>query len=158
GEVLAALPALAERYDVIKLEALPWQGPYYQRRIGELGARSLYLPRHPAVGAAAYFVTQAAARRLADAIVPIREPVDHTIVDYALHGFRFAELFPHPARQEERMTANERERLALERFAPTQEFKWRKRGHKLARRWRQRLYELRHLGPWTLWTPQEKTT
>jgi glycosyl transferase family 25 len=158
AEVLAALPALAPRYDLIKLEGLPWMGPYYFRELAVHGSRRLCLPRYPAVGAAAYFVTQKAARRLVQAIVPVREPVDHTVVDYSLHGYTFAELFPYPARQGEDVSANEQERRDLPRFKPTGAYKWRKRGHKFARRWRQRLYELQHLGVWTLWTPQEKTT
>lgn len=152
--VLRAVPNLG--FDVVKLEGLPWMGPYYQRKRGALGARTLYLPRFPAVGAAAYYVSNRAAQIFHDVIVPIAEPVDHTIGDYALHDFTFAELFPYPALQPPLVTANEQERIDKAKAKPGAAYKWRKRGHKAARRWRQRLYELKHLGIWTLWTPQEK--
>ncbi|MET0181629.1 MAG: glycosyltransferase family 25 protein [Caulobacterales bacterium] len=155
ANVLRAAPSLG--YDVVKLEGLPWMGHYYQRKIGELGARALYLPRYPAVGAAAYYVSNKAAQIFLDVIVPVIEPVDHTVIDYARHDFTFAEVFPYPALQPRIVTANEQERIEKRKEKPSASYKWRKRAHKAARRWRQRLYEMRHLGVWTLFTPQEKS-
>ena len=158
--VANALPDLTPRFDLVKLEGTPWDGRYYQRKIGELNGRNLYLPRYPAVGSAGYFVTQYAARKLRQALLPLAEPIDHTLVDYSLHGYRFAEIFPHPVCQEDLPTplAAERARIAAQVKKPTFSYKMRKRTHKFMRRWRQRIYEVRHLGVWTLWTPPEITT
>ncbi len=158
ADVVAALPDLLRRFDLVKLEGMAWQGRYAQRRIGALGARDLLLPRYPAVGAAAYAINARAAEKLGAVIVPIVEPVDHTITDYALHDLRFAEIFPHPAWQEEGVTANARERLEAAKTKPTPLWRLRRRGHKIARAVRQRLYEVRRLGLWTLWTTPDMTT
>ncbi|MGE3143097.1 MAG: glycosyltransferase family 25 protein [Hyphomonadaceae bacterium] len=155
--VLEALPALSARYDVVKLEGLDWNGRYFVRRIGALGERALLLPRYPAVGCAGYFVTRAAAARLAKAVDVVVEPFDHTLTDYARLDLRFAELYPHPVWQAAGMSEISVDRIAIQKHRPNMEYRLRRKGHKMLRRWRQRLYEARRLGLWTLWTPQQPT-
>lgn len=157
AEVVAALPALSARYDVVKLEALDWVGAYRQRLIGCVGERTLYLPRYAAVGCAGYCVNGRAAGRLAAAVSQVREPFDHTLTDYPRYDLRFAEVFPHPVRQADGMSEISVDRIAIQKRKPNMEFRTRKKGHKILRAWRQKLYELRHLGLWTLWTPPETT-
>jgi hypothetical protein len=86
--------------DIIKFEGLEY--PYTSTTGPCLAAHALgtvIVPLHPTLGAAAYAVTQAGARRLLAAGAALSEPFDHVLAYYERHHIPYAETRPFVVRQ-----------------------------------------------------------
>lgn len=94
------LPALLQRFDVIKMEGIFFD---HVSRDGALLSQTpnarVVLPLKPSLGTAAYAVNQKGARRLLRALTRIDDPFDVRLAQYERHRARFAELRPMLVRQ-----------------------------------------------------------
>jgi glycosyl transferase family 25 len=81
--------------DIVKLEGLEYA---YTSKTGPILAQSsvaqLVIPMRPALGSAAYAVTQVGARRLIAAFAPISDSLDHMLAYYERHYIPYAETRP----------------------------------------------------------------
>jgi GR25 family glycosyltransferase involved in LPS biosynthesis len=89
------LPALLRSCDIVKLEGL--EAPYTSvagPRLASHAIADLIVPLHPALGLAAYAVTQTGAQRLLRVLARLSDPADHLVNYYERHGIVYGETRP----------------------------------------------------------------
>jgi glycosyl transferase, family 25 len=96
--VLASARALPPGAHVVKLEGVQ-PAHRVNLHVARAGARDIVLMLKPTTGAAAYYLTRAAALRLHEAMLPIRSPYDSFLRQYWLHGVEVLEVVPFPVWQ-----------------------------------------------------------
>lgn len=97
----AVVKELAERvqYGIVKLEGLGLYDINVGRKVATACGRKVLFRFKPSTGAAAYFITRAAAKKLLASLAPIREPYDSWLRQYWRHQIPVYELSPFIARQ-----------------------------------------------------------